>query len=48
MDPYDYFVDVLHRVGQHSALKIDELTPRRWTQLFVANPLRSDLYGIGL
>ena len=47
VDPYDYFVDVLQRVGQHPQSKVDELTPRRWKQLFAANPLRSDLYGIG-
>jgi transposase len=46
IDPYDYFVDVLQRVGQHPAARVDELTPRRWKQLFAANPLRSDLYGI--
>jgi len=47
IDPYDYFVDVLQRVGQHPASKVHELTPRRWKQLFAANPLRSDLYGVG-
>ena len=47
INPYDYFVDVLQRVGQHPASKVDELTPRRWKALFAANPLRSDLYGIG-
>ena len=47
IDPYDYFVDVLQRVGQHPASKVDELTPRRWRQLFAANPLRSDLYDVG-
>ena len=46
INPYDYFVDVLQRVGQHPQSKVDELTPRRWKQLFAANPLRSDLYGI--
>ena len=47
IDPYDYFVDVLLRVGQHPASRVAELTPRRWKDLFAANPLRSDLYGIG-
>ena len=47
VDPYDYFVDVLQRVGQHPASRVGELTPRRWKQLFAANPLRSNLYGIG-
>ena len=46
IDPYDYFVDVLQRVGEHPQSRVDELTPRRWKSLFAANPLRSDLYGI--
>jgi transposase len=46
IDPYDYFVDVLQRVGQHPASKVDELTPRRWKELFATNPLRSGLYGL--
>ncbi len=44
IDPYDYLVDVLQRIGQHPASRVDELTPRRWKELFAANPLRSDLY----
>ena len=47
IDPYDYFVDVLQRVGQHPASEVHQLTPRLWKQLFAANPLRSDLYGLG-
>lgn len=47
LDPYDYLVDVLQRVGQHPADRVHELTPRLWKQLFAANPLRSDLYSIG-
>lgn len=43
INPYDYFVDVLQRVGQHPANRVHELTPRRWKTLFAANPLRSDL-----
>ena len=46
IDPYDYLVDVLQRVGQHPASKVQELTPRRWKELFAANPLRSDLYSL--
>ena len=46
IDPYDYFVDVLQRVGQHPASKVDELTPRLWKQRFADNPLRSDLYDL--
>jgi len=44
IDPYDYLVDVLQRVGQHPASKVHELTPRMWKQLFAANPLRSPLH----
>jgi transposase len=46
IDPYDYFVDVLQRVGQHPASQVHQLTPRLWKQLFAANPLRSDLYDL--
>lgn len=44
IDPYDYLVDVLQRVGQHPASQVEQLTPRVWKTLFAANPLRSDLY----
>jgi len=44
IDPYDYLVDVLQRVGQHPASQVEELTPRLWKQHFAANPLRSPLH----
>lgn len=44
VDPYDYLVDVLQRVGQHPASLAEQLTPRVWKTLFAKNPLRSDLY----
>jgi len=44
VDPYDYLVDVLQRVGQHPASQVEQLTPRLWKTLFAKNPLRSDLY----
>ncbi|MFC3107810.1 IS66 family transposase [Undibacterium arcticum] len=44
LDPYDYLVDVLQRVGQHPASLVEQLTPRVWKTLFATNPLRSDLY----
>lgn len=44
IDPYDYLVDVLQRVGQHPASRVAELTPRLWKQLFADNPLRSPLH----
>jgi hypothetical protein len=46
IDPYDYLVDVLQRVGQHPASRVEELTPRRWKQLFADNPLRSPLHDV--
>ena len=46
IDAYDYFVDVLQRVGQHPASLVHQLTPRPWKQLFADNPLRSDLYDL--
>ena len=27
--------------------QVHQLTPRLWKQLFAANPLRSDLHGLG-
>jgi hypothetical protein len=44
INPYDYLVDVLQRVGTLPAARVSELTPRLWKQHFAANPLRSDLY----
>lgn len=44
IDPYTYLVDVLQRVGQHSAARVAELTPRLWKEYFAANPMRSDLH----
>ncbi len=46
VDPYDYLVDVLQRVGQHPASKVEQLTPRVWKTLFANNPLRSELHEI--
>lgn len=43
IDPYTYLVDVLQRVAQHPASRVDELTPRRWKACFADDPLRSDL-----
>lgn len=43
VDPYDYLVDVLQRVGQHPDAKVAELTPRRWKELFASAPLKSPL-----
>jgi len=46
IDPYDYLVDVLQRIGQHPASRVAELTPRRWKELYAADPLRSPLHEI--
>ncbi|WP_366524783.1 IS66 family transposase [Ferrovum sp.] len=44
IDPYEYLVDVLQRVGEHPASRVHELTPRLWKQHFADNPLRSPLH----
>ena len=36
-------VDVLQRISQHPASRVEELTPRIWKTLYANNPLRSDL-----
>jgi transposase len=41
VDPYTYLVDVLQRVGRHRSKNVDELTPRRWKELFADDPLPS-------
>lgn len=46
VNPYDYFVDVLQRIGQHPATLVQQLTPRLWKELYAPNPLRSDLHDI--
>jgi hypothetical protein len=30
-----------------AARQVEDLTPRRWKDLFAAQPLRSDLHGLG-
>ncbi|MFO1468361.1 MAG: transposase [Steroidobacteraceae bacterium] len=45
IDIYTYLVDVLQRVAEHLASRVEELTPRRWkTLLFADTPLRSSLH----
>jgi transposase len=46
VDPYDYLVDVLQRVGQHPAARVEELTPRLWKTYFASDPLRSPLHNV--
>lgn len=43
INPYTYLVDVLQRVASHPAREVEQLTPRRWKQLFADNPLGSDV-----
>lgn len=47
INQYDYFVDVLQRVGQHPASLVHQLTPRIWKEMFAENPLRSTLHDLG-
>ena len=47
IDPYTYLVDVLQRVSQHPASQVEDLTPRRWKELFAADPMRSVLHSLG-
>ncbi len=44
IDPYDYLVDVLQRVGEHPANRVHEITPRLWKTHFAKNPIRSALH----
>ena len=44
IDPYACLVDVLQRVGEHPASRVQELTPRLWKERFAGNPLRSPLH----
>ena len=43
VDPYPYLVNVLQRLGQHPAKRVNELTPWAWKTLFADRPLCSDL-----
>jgi transposase len=43
INPYDYFVNVLPRIGQHPASSVRQLIPREWKQRFTKYLLRSDL-----
>lgn len=47
INQYDYFVDVLQRVCPHPALRVHQLTPQLWKDMFADNPLRSDLDDLG-
>lgn len=47
VDPFTYLVDVLQRISTHPQSRVDELTPRRWKELFAGDPLRSNLERAG-
>jgi len=47
VNPYAYLVDVLQRIDQHPASRVDELVPRVWKDKFAADPLVSDLQRVG-
>jgi transposase len=53
VDPYTYLVDVLQRVENHPASRVEELTPRLWKEHFAADPIPACLgsvacqYGAG-
>lgn len=47
INPYTYLTDVLQRVGEHPASRVEELTPRLWKEKFADNPLQSDLSEFG-
>jgi transposase len=46
INTYTYLVDVLLRISEHPASRVEELTPRVWKDTFAKNPLRSDLYRV--
>ncbi len=47
IDPCIWLTDVLIRAGTHPNSRIDELTPRRWAELFADNPMTSDIATTG-
>ena len=44
IDPHTYLIDVLQRVAEHPASRVEELTPRVWKTMFADDPMRSDVY----
>ena len=43
VDPRAYLEDVLQRVSVHPSRRVEDLTPRRWKDLFADDPMASDL-----
>ena len=44
INPFEYLVDVLQRIDQHPASKVQMLTPRLWKEHFADDPLRSPVH----
>ncbi len=43
VNPHTYLTDVLQRISQHPASKVEDLTPRLWKERLADKPLRSVL-----
>jgi len=43
VNPHTYLVDVLQRISEHPASRVEELTPRAWKTKFAHAPMKSDL-----
>lgn len=43
VNPHTYLTDVLQRIGEHPASRVEELTPRLWKEHFADNPMKSVL-----
>ena len=46
VDPRVWLTDVLLRIDSHPASRVDELTPRRWKELFAHDPMTSDVAAV--
>ena len=46
VDPRAWLTDVLLRIDSHPASRVDELTPRRWKELFAHDPMTSDVAAV--
>lgn len=43
VDLYTYLVDVMHRISEHPASQVTDLTPHMWKTKFSDDPIQSDL-----
>ena len=48
VDAWTWLVDVLQRVSEHPARLVEELTPRRWKDVFGDAPMGSVVSGNGI